>query len=89
LTPRKDAISLSVALKSYADPNSSEESIMSNARSDKRIKMIRLPDDLANWLEKQASYNGGTLSTEIARHFRKLMEADAKAKARAETAGAP
>jgi hypothetical protein len=51
--------------------------------------MIRLPDDLANWLEQQASHNGGTLSTEIARHFRKLMEADAKAKARAETAGAP
>ncbi len=48
-------------------------------RPDKRRKMILLPDDLADWLEMQARRNGGSISTEIARHFRQLMDADAKA----------
>jgi hypothetical protein len=43
--------------------------------------MIRLPDDLADWIAKLARRNGGSVSTEIARHFRQLMDADAKVRA--------
>jgi len=39
---------------------------------------VRLPDDLVGWLERQAIYNGGTVSSEIAKNCRKQMEAEAK-----------
>jgi hypothetical protein len=51
---------------------------MSNVKSGKRVRMIRLPVDLDRWLANKASVNGGTVSTEIARECRKLMNADAK-----------
>ena len=54
---------------------------MTTVKSDKRIQMIQLPDDLADWIAKLARRNGGSVSTEIARHFRQLMDADAKVRA--------
>ncbi len=51
---------------------------MSDAKKGKRIRMIRLPLDLDKWLDDKATVNGGTVSTEIARECRKLMNADAK-----------
>jgi hypothetical protein len=51
------------------------------------LRSVRLPDDLVEWLAERARHNGGTISTEIARHFRQLMDADAKAQADRAAAG--
>jgi hypothetical protein len=51
---------------------------MSDVKAGKRIRVIRLPVDLDKWLDDKATNNGGTVSTEIAREFRKLMNAEAK-----------
>jgi hypothetical protein len=52
---------------------------MAHVKAGKVLRSVRLPDDLVDWLAEQARHNGGTISTEIARHFRQLMDADAKA----------
>jgi len=49
--------------------------------SKKRRTMVRLPNDLAEWMAALAEHNGTNISGEISRHFRQLMDADARAKA--------
>ena len=56
-------------------------------RPGKTRKVILLPDEVADWLAEQARLNGGSFSTEISRHLRKLVDADAKAKAANASAG--
>jgi hypothetical protein len=56
--------------------------------SKKRRTMVRLPNDLAEWMAALAEHNGTSISGEISRHFRQLMDADGKAKAQADRAAA-
>jgi hypothetical protein len=43
--------------------------------------MIQLVEDVAAYLDAQADRNGGSVSSEIGRVFRQMMDADAKARA--------
>ena len=41
--------------------------------------VVRVPDDIKAWLEKQARYYGGTLGSEVSKSCRERMEREAAA----------
>jgi hypothetical protein len=49
---------------------------MSAKNPNKRATLANLPLPVFAWLEEQAAYNGGTISSEIAKCCRARMESD-------------
>jgi hypothetical protein len=60
-------------------PQAKTGKVYPRCKAGKVMKTIRFPEEVIGWLEKQANYNGATLSGEIVSAIRERMEREAQA----------